>query len=110
MPFRWGRVRVEEERGPIWAVESIFSHSALLWAWCTVNTRAVYMKRPPRPCLSAEPDTYALAPYLDLLNHSPRVQSLVLYSLDGLNQQLPRPDPPPPAMVQRPPSSFHTWE
>ncbi|KAB1283716.1 SET domain-containing protein 4 [Camelus dromedarius] len=56
------------------AVESIFSHSALLWAWCTVNTRAVYMKRPPRPCLSAEPDTYALAPYLDLLNHSPRVQ------------------------------------
>ncbi|XP_057552083.1 SET domain-containing protein 4 isoform X3 [Hippopotamus amphibius kiboko] len=56
------------------AVESIFSYSALLWAWCTVNTRAVYMKRPRRWCFSAEPDTCALAPFLDLLNHSPDVQ------------------------------------
>ncbi|XP_070323052.1 SET domain-containing protein 4 isoform X2 [Odocoileus virginianus] len=56
------------------AVESIFSYCALRWAWCTVNTRAVYMKRPPRLCLSPEPDTCALAPYLDLLNHSPDVQ------------------------------------
>lgn len=56
------------------AVESIFSYSALLWAWCTVNTRAVYLRPRRRECLSAEPDTCALAPYLDLLNHSPRVQ------------------------------------
>lgn len=56
------------------AVESIFSYSALLWAWCTVNTRAVYMKHGQRKCFSPEPDTYALAPYLDLLNHSPDVQ------------------------------------
>uniref|UniRef100_A0A8D0MB50 SET domain-containing protein 4 n=1 Tax=Sus scrofa TaxID=9823 RepID=A0A8D0MB50_PIG len=56
------------------AVESIFSYSALLWAWCTVNTRAVYMKQRPRQCFSTEPDTCALAPYLDLLNHSPAVQ------------------------------------
>uniref|UniRef100_A0A8C3VVX9 SET domain-containing protein 4 n=1 Tax=Catagonus wagneri TaxID=51154 RepID=A0A8C3VVX9_9CETA len=56
------------------AVESIFSYSALLWAWCTVNTRAVYVKPRPRQCFSAEPDTCALAPYLDLLNHSPTVQ------------------------------------
>ncbi|XP_070108274.1 SET domain-containing protein 4 isoform X2 [Equus przewalskii] len=56
------------------AVESIFSYSAFLWAWCTVNTRAVYMKPRRRRCFSAEPDTYALAPYLDLLNHSPDVQ------------------------------------
>ncbi|XP_074181716.1 SET domain-containing protein 4 isoform X5 [Rhinolophus sinicus] len=56
------------------AVENIFSYSALLWAWCTVNTRAVYMKLGRRQCFSAEPDTCALAPYLDLLNHSPDVQ------------------------------------
>lgn len=56
------------------AVESIFSYCAMRWAWCTVNTRAVYMKCPPRLCLSPEPDTCALAPYLDLLNHSPDVQ------------------------------------
>ncbi|XP_047731753.1 SET domain-containing protein 4 isoform X4 [Prionailurus viverrinus] len=56
------------------AVGSIFSYRALLWAWCTVNTRAVYVKPRRRRCFSAEPDTCALAPYLDLLNHSPRVQ------------------------------------
>ncbi|XP_053420178.1 SET domain-containing protein 4 isoform X3 [Nycticebus coucang] len=56
------------------AVDSIFSYSALLWAWCTVNTRAVYLRHRWRECLSAEPDTCALAPYLDLLNHSPNVQ------------------------------------
>ncbi|XP_060262378.1 SET domain-containing protein 4 isoform X3 [Ovis aries] len=56
------------------AIETIFSYRALRWAWCTVNTRAVYMKRPPQLCLSPEPDTCALAPYLDLLNHSPDVQ------------------------------------
>ncbi|XP_034511626.1 SET domain-containing protein 4 isoform X7 [Ailuropoda melanoleuca] len=56
------------------AVESIFSYSALLWAWCTVNTRAVYVKHRQEQCFSTEPNTCALAPYLDLLNHSPRVQ------------------------------------
>lgn len=56
------------------AVERIFSYGAFLWAWATVNTRAVYLARGRRRCLSAEPDTCALAPYLDLLNHSPAVQ------------------------------------
>uniref|UniRef100_I3ML59 SET domain-containing protein 4 n=2 Tax=Ictidomys tridecemlineatus TaxID=43179 RepID=I3ML59_ICTTR len=55
-------------------IDSIFSYSALLWAWCTVNTRAVYLRPRKQECLSAEPDTCALAPYLDLLNHSPHVQ------------------------------------
>ncbi|NXT09957.1 SETD4 protein, partial [Prunella fulvescens] len=53
---------------------SIFNFSALEWAWCTVNTRTIYMKHPHRECFSLEPDVYALAPYLDLLNHSPNVQ------------------------------------
>ncbi|XP_006862623.1 PREDICTED: SET domain-containing protein 4 [Chrysochloris asiatica] len=56
------------------AVGSIFTYSALLWAWCTVNTRAVYLRHRQRRCFSVEPDTCALAPYLDLLNHSPDVQ------------------------------------
>lgn len=56
------------------SVESIFSYHAFLWAWCTVNTRAVYLKSRRQECLSSEPDTCALAPFLDLLNHSPHVQ------------------------------------
>ncbi|XP_061483696.1 SET domain-containing protein 4 isoform X2 [Rhineura floridana] len=55
-------------------VESVFNYSAFQWAWCTVNTRTVYMKHLQRDCFSREPDTYALAPYLDLLNHNPAVQ------------------------------------
>ncbi|XP_019061143.1 SET domain-containing protein 4 isoform X4 [Fukomys damarensis] len=56
------------------AIDRVFSYSALLWAWCTINTRAVYLKTRRQACLSSEPDTCALAPYLDLLNHSPNVQ------------------------------------
>ncbi|NWI19533.1 SETD4 protein, partial [Crypturellus soui] len=55
-------------------IDTIFNYSALEWAWCTVNTRTVYMKHSQRECFSLEPDVYALAPYLDLLNHSPSVQ------------------------------------
>jgi len=43
------------------------------WAWFTVNTRAVYLDRDPRFDQDIEEDTaecLALAPYLDLLNHS----------------------------------------
>ncbi|NWR38798.1 SETD4 protein, partial [Tachuris rubrigastra] len=61
---------------PLFAEDTrtIFTYSALEWAWCTVNTRTVYMKHPQRECFALEPDVYALAPYLDLLNHSPNVQ------------------------------------
>ncbi|CAM2096925.1 SET domain-containing protein 4 [Caretta caretta] len=55
-------------------VETVFNYDALRWAWCTINTRTVYMKHSQRECFSREPDVYALAPYLDLLNHSPNVQ------------------------------------
>ncbi|NXS53756.1 SETD4 protein, partial [Brachypteracias leptosomus] len=53
---------------------TIFNYSALEWAWCSINTRTIYMKHSQRECFSLEPDVYALAPYLDLLNHSPNVQ------------------------------------
>ncbi|XP_029459366.1 SET domain-containing protein 4 isoform X3 [Rhinatrema bivittatum] len=55
-------------------VDNILTYEALRWAWCTVNTRTVYMKPSRAPCFSSEPDVYALAPYLDLLNHSAGVQ------------------------------------
>uniref|UniRef100_A0A8C7XNV9 Rubisco LSMT substrate-binding domain-containing protein n=1 Tax=Oryzias sinensis TaxID=183150 RepID=A0A8C7XNV9_9TELE len=46
---------------------------ALRWAWCSINTRSVFMDRPSSSFLSG-PDNYALAPFLDLLNHRPDVQ------------------------------------
>ncbi|XP_056415581.1 SET domain-containing protein 4 isoform X2 [Hyla sarda] len=55
-------------------LENILTYDAVRWAWCTVNTRTVYMKHAHRECFSADPDVYALAPYLDLLNHSAGVQ------------------------------------
>ncbi|XP_066455094.1 SET domain-containing protein 4 isoform X2 [Eleutherodactylus coqui] len=56
------------------AAENILTYDAVRWAWCTVNTRTVYMKHARRECFSAEEDVYALAPYLDLLNHQAGVQ------------------------------------
>lgn len=56
------------------SVENILTYEALCWAWCSVNTRTVYMKHPQRDCFSRAVDAYALAPFLDLLNHSPKVQ------------------------------------
>lgn len=62
-------------------VESLFNYKAFQWAWCAINTRTVYMKHSQRDYFSKEPDTYALAPYLDLLNHNPTVQ--VKYIIAG---------------------------
>ena len=44
------------------------------WAWFTVNTRAVYLKNEDDNPYLADDDVYALAPYLDLLNHSHTAQ------------------------------------
>ncbi|XP_067849365.1 SET domain-containing protein 4 isoform X2 [Heptranchias perlo] len=55
-------------------VEDVFTYSALRWAWCSINTRTVYMEHAQSEFFSREPDVYALAPYLDLLNHSPAAQ------------------------------------
>lgn len=43
------------------------------WAWCSVNTRSVFMSQPANSFLCGQ-DVYALAPFLDLLNHRPDVQ------------------------------------
>ncbi|KAM6448375.1 SET domain-containing protein 4 [Liasis olivaceus] len=55
-------------------VAIIFNLSAFQWAWCTINTRTVFMKHSQKGCFSREPDIYALAPFLDLLNHNPNAQ------------------------------------
>ncbi|XP_056107286.1 SET domain-containing protein 4 isoform X2 [Rhinichthys klamathensis goyatoka] len=54
--------------------EELFTQDAMRWAWCSVNTRTVYMEHDRSNYLSSEKDVYALAPYLDLLNHCPNVQ------------------------------------
>ncbi|XP_072513907.1 SET domain-containing protein 4 [Salminus brasiliensis] len=55
-------------------VENLFTQDAFRWAWCSVNTRTVYMEHAQSDFLSREKDVFALAPYLDLLNHCPAVQ------------------------------------
>ncbi|XP_056312601.1 SET domain-containing protein 4 [Danio aesculapii] len=54
--------------------EELFTQDALRWAWCSINTRTVYMEHDQSKYLSRGKDVYALAPYLDLLNHCPNVQ------------------------------------
>ncbi|XP_039994654.1 SET domain-containing protein 4 isoform X2 [Xiphias gladius] len=54
-------------------VEEVLTYEAVRWAWCSVNTRSVFMSQPSNDFLSGE-DVYALAPFLDLLNHRPDVQ------------------------------------
>uniref|UniRef100_A0A673AZN8 SET domain containing 4 n=1 Tax=Sphaeramia orbicularis TaxID=375764 RepID=A0A673AZN8_9TELE len=55
------------------AVEEVLTYEALRWAWCSINTRSVFMSHPSNHFLSGQ-DIYALAPFLDLLNHRPDVQ------------------------------------
>nr|XP_057920615.1 SET domain-containing protein 4 [Doryrhamphus excisus] len=54
-------------------VEDVLTYEALRWAWCSVNTRSVFMPQPPNEFLHGQ-DVYALAPFLDFLNHRPDVQ------------------------------------
>ncbi|XP_072293650.1 SET domain-containing protein 4-like [Eucyclogobius newberryi] len=65
--FRWLQPLVVE------SIEEVFTYEALRWAWCTVNTRSVFMAHSPSQFLSGQ-DVCALAPFLDLLNHRPDVQ------------------------------------
>ena len=48
----------------------VFDNASFIWAWNVVNTRSVFMEQPQSEYLSAEKDHYALAPFLDLLNHT----------------------------------------
>ncbi|XP_071954764.1 SET domain-containing protein 4-like isoform X2 [Antedon mediterranea] len=49
----------------------LLTYEAFKWAWFVVNTRSVYMDPSVSQWKSScEIDSYALAPFLDLLNHS----------------------------------------
>ena len=70
--------------------EDIFTFEAYRWAWSTVNTRAVFMPHDLTTLESGDPrgnsaKCLALAPLLDLLNHSSHVEvrkSCCQYSMD----------------------------
>jgi len=61
------------------SVVGAFTLNYFNWAWTSVYTRCVYMRPPNFTVGSSEDDCIALAPLLDLLNHSPNVQVNSLY-------------------------------
>ena len=53
----------------------IFDFKSFLWAWFVINSRSVYMEQPASDSLDCrEKNDFALAPFLDLLNHSPAAE------------------------------------
>jgi len=56
------------------SVAGAFTLSSFKWAWTSVSTRCVYMRPANFTRGSSEDNCIALAPLLDLLNHSPHVQ------------------------------------
>lgn len=61
------------------------SSETLKWAWSTVNTRSVYLETSPHPALDLqqEESNVALAPFLDLLNHTDSAEITAGLSSDG---------------------------
>lgn len=55
-------------------IQPLLSRPDFLWSWYTVNTKSVYLELPPSSHLQAKDQCMALAPVLDLLNHSPYAQ------------------------------------
>ncbi|RUS86090.1 hypothetical protein EGW08_006110, partial [Elysia chlorotica] len=53
-----------------------FTAERVRWAWATVDTRSVYLCTEPHPALALDPEesNVALAPFLDLLNHTDTAQ------------------------------------
>jgi len=56
------------------SVGAAFTLNSFKWAWTSVSTRCVYMRTSNVTSSRTEDDCIALAPLLDLLNHSPNVQ------------------------------------
>ncbi|XP_071491780.1 SET domain-containing protein 4-like [Diadema antillarum] len=62
----------------------LFDFSSFLWAWFVINSRSVYIE--PGDCEYLDPsvkDQCALAPFLDLLNHSPTADICAGLDLDA---------------------------
>lgn len=58
------------------SVDGAFTFSRFTWALTSVSTRCVFMRPPNFIGGSSDDNCIALAPLLDLLNHSPNVQVL----------------------------------
>ena len=66
-------------------VVGAFTWSSFKWAWISVSTRCVYMRQTDSTVGNSEENCIALAPLLDLLNHSPQVQvigSIFVFTVD----------------------------
>ncbi|GFR61317.1 SET domain containing 4 [Elysia marginata] len=59
------------EENTLWPAHC-FTEERLRWAWSTVDTRSVYLHTDPHPLIDIDPEesNVALAPFLDLLNHT----------------------------------------
>ena len=61
-----------------------FTYDSFRWAWSVVNTRSVYLQTQQTPLLKFTPSgetNLALAPFLDLFNHSDSAQVRPIFSL-----------------------------
>ena len=67
-----------------WPAFDTFSYDTYRWAWSTINTRSVYMRQTKNHYLMDEEDHYALAPFLDLLNHSADVEVIISVFLNSI--------------------------
>jgi len=66
-------------------VVGAFTWSSFKWAWISVSTRCVYMRQTDSTVGNSEENCIAVAPLLDLLNHSPQVQvigSIFVFTVD----------------------------
>lgn len=84
-------------------LSDVFTYDVYLWAWCVVSTRAVYLCpeiNSQNSVLLTDENTLALAPYIDLFNHSYKcevkayaIESEGIYQIETLipfpkNQQI----------------------
>lgn len=60
---------MEVIRSDLWSGEEI-EYSKFLWAWFCVNSRSVFYRSAGSEFVREDGNHLALAPYLDLLNHS----------------------------------------
>lgn len=62
----------------------VLTYENFLWAWYVVNSRSVFYQSSCSDFLNPdEPDNMALAPFLDLLNHSPTANIKAGYNKDS---------------------------
>ena len=51
-------------------MNNVLNFEVFRWAWYCINSRSVYFKGPPNEYVESDGNHIAMAPFLDLLNHS----------------------------------------